>query len=159
VAHGAALLDAEAMSGPFVLVHQQARQRATEAIKAAPDGWVVRISAPRKSRDQEERYHAMLGDIADQWELHGRKWDAESMKRLCIDQFKRDTIRDPDFSELWKAMGDVEMAPSIDATGVVVLGTQSRKFPKKLASAFIEWLYALGAEVGIVWTEPEMAIA
>jgi hypothetical protein len=139
---------------PFILSHDMARANAKRAIDEAPAGHWVTVSEPRKSREQEERYHAMLGDLAAQWTLHGRKWDAESMKRLCIDQFKRDTIKDPDFSELWKAMGDIEIAPSIDGSGIVALGTQSRKFPKKLATAFIDWLGALGAEVDIEWTEP-----
>jgi hypothetical protein len=138
----------------FILAHDMARQNAVRAVQEAPAGYWITVSEPRKSREQEERYHAMLGDLSEQWKLHGRKWDAESMKRLCIDQFKRDTIKDPDFSEMWRAMGDIEIAPSIDGSGIVALGTQSRKFPKRLASAFIEWLFALGAEVGVRWTDP-----
>lgn len=143
----------------YILAHDIARQNALRAVQEAPAGMWVTISEAKKSREQEERYHAMLGDIADQWTLHGRKWDAESMKRLCVDQFKRDTIRDPDLATLWHEMGSIEMAPSIDGSGVVALGTQTRRFPKKLASAFIEWLYALGAEVGIRWSEPVRRVA
>ena len=54
-----------------------------------------------------------------------------------------------DFS-LEKKLHRIE--PRIDGSGVVALGTQSRRFPKKLASAFVEWLYALGAEVGVRWS-------
>ena len=133
----------------FRLVHAEARRRAIEYIRNAPDGHVVRVSEPRKSREQEEKYHAMVGEIAAQFKFCDRLWDAEDMKRLLLDQFRRDTVKDPDFAELWKSMGIVEMAPSLDGAGVVALGVQSRKFPKKLASAFVEWLYAWGAATSV----------
>jgi hypothetical protein len=143
----------------FILSHDMARANAKRAIDEASDGYRVVISEPLKSREQEEKYHAQLGDLSDQWILHGRKWDAESMKRLCVDQFRRDTAKDPDLAPLWEDMGTVEMAPSIDGSGVVALGWQTRRFPKRLASAFVEWLYALGAEVDIVWSEPKRKAA
>lgn len=138
----------------YVLAHQLARQRAVEDVRTAPEGYVVTVSEPRKSRDQEEKYHAMIGDIAAQWRFCDRSWDPEDMKRLCIDQFRRDTAKDDDLAPLWAGMGTVDLAPSIDGSGVVALGVQSRRFPKRLAMAFIEWLYALGAEHGVVWTDP-----
>jgi hypothetical protein len=141
----------------FILVHDEARRRAIDYVAMAPDGFRVTVDEPRKTRAQEEKYHAQINDLADQWTLHGKKWDAESMKRLCVDQFRRDTAKDPDLRELWDDMGTVEMAPSIDGSGIVALGWQTRRFPKRLASAFVEWLYALGAEVGIVWSEPRVA--
>ncbi len=115
----------------------------------APQGYLVKFAEPKKSREQEEKYHAMIGEIANQFLFLGRRWDAEDMKRLCIDQLKRETLTDPDFAELWKQVGETNMVPSLDKTGFVMLGTQSRKFPKKLAAAFIEWLYAFGAENGV----------
>ena len=131
----------------FVLLGDDQRRRAAEYILVqAQLNQEVLVRDAGKSRGQEEKYHALIGEIADQFQFCNRKWDAESMKRLLIDQFKRDTINDDEFKELWKAMNDFEMAPALDGSGVVMLGTQSRRFPKKLASAFVEWLYAFGAE-------------
>ena len=141
----------------FNLINEQVRRSCQEHVWEVPDGYKVVVTEPAKTRDQEERYHAMLGDIAEQLTLHGKKWDAESIKRICVDQFRRDTAKDPDLAELWKAMGTMEMCPSMDGTGVVALGWQTRRFPKRLATAFIEWLFALGAEVEIQWTEPRKA--
>jgi hypothetical protein len=107
---------------------------------------------PLKSREQEEKYHAQIGDIARQFEHAGRKWDAEDMKRLLVDAFRRETKDDVNLRDHWKAMGDMRLAPAIGADGFVMLGYQTRKFPKPLASAFIEWLYAFGAENDIRWT-------
>jgi hypothetical protein len=101
----------------------------------------------------------MIGDIADQFLFCGRKWDAESMKRLLLDQFRRDTK--DDFAEEWRSFGSVEMAPSLDGSGVVMLGIQSRKFSRKLARAFVDWLYAFGGDCDpqIIWSDPMRAEA
>jgi len=135
----------------FFLVHAQARERCAAYAMSAPEGWVVRFGEPVRNLEQNARMHAMIGEIAKQWRFCERKWDAEDMKRLCLDQFRRDTIKDPDLAEEWANVGQIEMAPSIDKSGVVALGFQSRRLTKKLGSAFIEWLYALGAEVGVTW--------
>lgn len=115
---------------------------------------VIDDPLPAKSRDQEALYHCLISDIADQYEHAGRKWDLESMKRILLEQFRRDTLKDSDCAHLWASMGQLEMVPSFDGQGVVVLGVQSRKFPMKLASVFVEWLYALGSELNIQWSEP-----
>jgi len=137
----------------FILVHDTARSRALEAVRNAPDGVVVQIKEQGKTRIQEEKYHAMIGEIAKQYEHCGKKWSDEDMKRLLIDSFKRDTRNDPDFKEYWDEDSKTEMMPSLDGSGVVMLGTQSRKFPKRVAIAFIEWLYSFGADANIIFTE------
>lgn len=111
----------------------------------------VREYAKPKSRDQEAKYHAMFGDIAKQCEFMGKRWDADDWKRLLVDAFYRATKDDPDLAGEWgKVMP--RMVPSLDGTGVVQLGAQTRRFTKKLASAFIEHLYAWGAEQGVQWS-------
>ena len=137
----------------FRLVHDNARRNAANTCMTAPVGFEVRFSPPSKTRDQEKKYHAMIGDIADQVEHCGRKWCADHMKRFMVDFFKKETIADPDLKELWKSMDEIQMAPSFDGVGYVVLGSQTKKFPEKLASAFIEWLYSFGADAGITWSD------
>lgn len=139
----------------FTLAHAEARRRAAEAVRLAPDGYVVRVSPPGKSRDQEERYHAMIGDIAKQWTFMGRKWDADDVKRILVDAF----------AEAMRQAGtplhhDGRIVPSIDGLRVVQLGIQTSKFRKAEASEFIEFLFAWGAEEGIAWSneyQPEEA--
>lgn len=130
------------------------RRLAAQFVMEAPDGTMATFAQAPKSRIQEEKYHAMIGDIARQYEHAGRKWDTDDMKRLLVAAFKHETKDDPELAEAWKVMGDVELAPPIVGNGYVLLGTQTKKFPKALATAFIEWLYAFGAENGIRWTEP-----
>lgn len=141
--------------GPFRLINNDVRRRAMDAVRVAPEGWVVRISEPAKTRDQENLYHDMIDDIAKQWRFMGERLDKESMKRLMVDAFD-------------KAMKDAgtplrqsgRIVPSIDGLRIVQLGIQTRGFNKREASEFIEFLSAWGAEKGIVWRreyQPEEA--
>lgn len=99
-----------------------------------------------KSREQENHYHALIDDIANQYEHAGRRWGAEDMKRLLVDAFWHDTRDDEDLKDAWRHMGEYRLVPALGRDGFVVLGFQTRRFPKKLASAFIEWLLAFCRE-------------
>lgn len=71
-----------------------------------------------KTRSQENHYHAVIGDIA-----RHRGVDRELAKRILIAIFRAETERDDDYRHMWRSM-------------------RSRDFPKPLASAFLEFLYA-----------------
>jgi hypothetical protein len=137
----------------FVLRDDAIRQRACDYIKEVDPDCVVTVAPPGKTRIMEEKYHAMIGDIAKQFLFLNRLWDSESMKRMLVHQFRADTKDDDDLKPLWESMGTIEMVPSLDMTGMVVLGWQTRRFPKKLAIAFIDWLECFGAENNIKWYE------
>lgn len=99
---------------------------------------VIEIKAAEKSREQEEKYHAMIGEIARQASHAGAKWSPDDWKRLLVDQFCKD--------------GGIKtgvVVPNLSGDGIVQLGFQTRKFSKEQASEFVEWLYAWGAERGI----------
>ena len=100
---------------------------------------VMEIKAADKSRDQEQKYHAMISEIATQAEHMGSKWDAESWKRLLVDQFCKD---------IGLKTGGV--IPNLSGDGIVQLGYQTRKFTKEEASEFVEWLYAWSADNGVL---------
>lgn len=130
------------------------RAKAKRAIDAAVDGLEMRIVAPDKSRDQEEKYHAMLGDIAKQCQHLNMRLDLDTWKRLCIDQFKRDTLKEPVCCAQYWARHQLSVMPSLDGSAVIMLGEQSRRFPKGVATVFIEWLHAFGGEREVVWSDP-----
>lgn len=100
----------------------------------------LEIRTASKSRVQEEKYHAMIGEIAKQAQHLGSKWDAESWKRLLVDQFCRDI-----------GLKTGAVIPNLSGDGIVQLGFQTRKFTKEQASEFVEWLHAWGAEHGVVY--------
>ena len=98
----------------------------------------VEIRRESKSRDQEEMYHALIGSIAKQASHLGAKWDAEDWKRFLVWQFSKENGTDTG-----------RLVPSLDGTGIVQLGLQTRKFTKDEASQFTEWLLAWAAQNGV----------
>ena len=102
----------------------------------------LEIKAESKSRDQERLYHAMIDEIAQQASHMGAKWDAEDFKRLLVWQFLKDS-----------GQNGGKVVPSLDGTGIVQLGQQTRKFTKEQASEFVEWLHAWGAENGVTFEQ------
>ena len=100
----------------------------------------MEIKPESKSRDQEQKYHAMIGEIAFQASHLGAKWDAEDWKRLLVDLFAKET-----------GLQGGKIIPSLDGTGIVQLGLQTRDFSKEQAMEFITFLEAWGAENGILY--------
>lgn len=140
------------MSKLFVLqpLPHPSRANAKRWIDEAPDGHWVTIREPGKKREQEEKYHAMIGDISRQATYAGQKWDADDMKRILIDEFAHEM----------RLAGsplhhDGRLIPSENGLRVIQLGVQSSKFYVKEAAQFIEFLYAFGALHGVEWSEPK----
>ena len=102
----------------------------------------LEIKNATKSRHQEEKYHAMIGEIAKQAQHLGAKWDAESWKRLLVDQFCKDN-----------GLKTGAVIPNLAGDGIVQLGMQTRNFTKEQASEFVEWLHAWGAEHGVTFEQ------
>ena len=100
----------------------------------------LEIKAQSKSREQEEKYHAMIGEIANQAQHLGAKWSAEDWKRLTVDLFVKET-----------GLQGGKIIPSLDGTGIVQLGLQTRDFTKEQAAEFITFLEAWGSENGIIY--------
>lgn len=98
----------------------------------------IEIRRESKSRDQEEMYHALINNIAKQASHLGAKWSAEDWKRFLVWQFAKEV-----------GISTGKLVPSLDGTGIVQLGLQTRKFTKDEASQFTEWLIAWATENGV----------
>jgi hypothetical protein len=109
-----------------------------KAALAAGRKLTLEVKDASKSREQEEKYHAIIGDIAKQAQHMGHKWDAESWKRLMVDKYLRET-----------GFMNSPIIPNLDGTGIIQLGFQTRKFSKEQASEFVEFLLAWCADNGI----------
>lgn len=97
----------------------------------------LEIKQQSKSREQEQKYHAIIGEVAQQaWHM-GSKWDSETWKRLLVDKYCRET-----------GLNSQIMA-NLDNDGLVQLGFQTRKFTKEQASEFVEFLIVWCDENGI----------
>jgi hypothetical protein len=73
------------------LVGPEQRQRAFEAIAAAPKGYKVTIEPPKRNSDINAALHAKLGEIAERVEWAGKRWDIETWKRLLVAAWTRAT--------------------------------------------------------------------
>lgn len=69
----------------FVMAHAEARRRAIEAVKEAPEGDCVTISEPNRTLEQNAKFHALCSDIArakTQWA--GKPRNAVQWKVLLV---------------------------------------------------------------------------
>lgn len=96
------------------------------------------ITEETKSREQEEKYHALIGDIHKAMRSAGSDWEYDDWKRLLIDQWAQED-----------GQQGSRVVPSLDGKRVVQLGLQSRKFTVKQGSSFIEWLIAFCVDKGV----------
>lgn len=123
------------MPGLFKLVHDEARRRAVEAVRCAPEGWVVKVQEATRTLDQNSKLWPMLGDIAKQVQWHGLRLTDDEWKDVFSAALKRQKV-----------------VPGLDG-GFVVLGQRTSRMPKSEFSQLIELMYAFGAEHDVVWTE------
>ena len=70
------------MKQRFILAHNEARSRALQAIKTAPDGYVVEVKPKTRSLDQNAMLWALLTDLEKQTDWHGMKLSADEWKDL-----------------------------------------------------------------------------
>jgi hypothetical protein len=102
----------------------------------------MEIKEASRANDQNDKFHAMIGDISKQAQHLGAKWDAEDWKRLLVDEF-------------WKQQGITagRVIPNLSGDGIVQLGMQTSKFDKNQASEFVEFLQAWAANNGVELNE------
>lgn len=112
---------------------------------------VLEVKPETRKMKQNAHYHAQIGDISKH--VGGVLADPEDAKRILISAFKIETKDDPDLAGEWENWGDFRLGRGLH-NEAVLLGTQSRDFSIKLGSAFIDWLYAFGAEHKVVFKTP-----
>lgn len=115
----------------------QAWQKLKPGLEAGKK-YTLTIAEQSKTREQEKKYHAIIAEIAAQAKHVGSSWDSESWKRLLVDAFVKEA-----------SIGQSQILPSLDRSGVVSLGFQTRRFTKEQASQFVEWLHAWCADNGV----------
>lgn len=129
------------MSRIFRLANQAVRAAACYAVQAAPKGWVVRISEPTRSLDQNSKLWPMLTDVAEQVEWYGKKLTEWEWKDVFTAALKKSKV-----------------VPGIDG-GFVVLGQHTSAMSKAEFSELIELIYSFGAEHGVAWSDPMEKVA
>lgn len=121
----------------FRLVHERARQLASRACVAAPDGWIVRITPPTRNLDQNARLHSTLSDIAKQLPWHGQKLSVDVWKRLCTAAWLREIGESP------------ELIPALDGKGFDVIFERTSQLTVSQMTSLIDWTTAFAVQNGV----------
>lgn len=123
----------------FTLAHAEARRRAVEAVRLAPEGYVVRVGPPTRSLEQNALLWSRLGDLADQVNWHGKKLSAEDWKNVCTASLRQ-----------------LVVVPNLDGTGFVALGMSTSAMNKREFADLLALIEAFGAERGVKWSLDEV---
>ncbi len=119
------------MKQTFVMSHDIARQRAIQAVQAAPEGWAVVIKEPTRSLQQNALIHALLTDVGNSlnWKFNGQEVDIEDIKTIFVAAFRKATGTPTKF------MMGLDGQP-------VILNWRTRDFSKAECSDFTEFVGA-----------------
>jgi hypothetical protein len=115
----------------FHLAHDTARQRAMDAVRTAPAGWVVRVTEPNRSLEQNALIHAVLTEVGDilKWKFNGQEVDLDDLKSIFMAAYR-------------KASGEnVRFVMGIDGQPVI-LSWRTRDLKKKEAIDFCDSIFA-----------------
>ncbi|MDR0674076.1 MAG: recombination protein NinB [Zoogloeaceae bacterium] len=130
----------------FFLAHDEARRRALEAVRAAPEGWQVVVAPPSRNLDQNAKFHALCSEIARSGlEWAGKRRTAQEWKILLVSGHANATNAPVDF------------VPGLEGE-FVNLRESTAAMSKRRAASLIEYVLAFCAEKGIE-TEKKEAFA
>lgn len=119
------------------LVTKAHRQRAIALVSSAPEGYVVTIQEPTRSLEANAKMWAMLQDIS-RCQPMGRKHTPDDWKAIAMN-----------------ACGwECQFIEGLDGRPFPQ-GFRSSNLTVRQMSVLIEFLYSLGAEHGVIWTDPQ----
>lgn len=124
----------------FKLSHDLARYNAVEAVKSAPEGYLVEVRPDTRTIAQNRLLWALLNDLSRQvsWQVNGEK------VKLSPDDWK-----------------DIATASSYQESritsgfkgGVVMLGRSTRRMNKSEFSDLVNTILEFGDDQGVKWTD------
>lgn len=130
------------MRRSLTLADASIRETAIRWIREAPDRTRVEFREPRRTLPQNARLWAMLADVSRQVEHCGRRYSPEEWKAIFMHALGR----------------EIQFVPSLDGNSIIPLGLSSSDLSKSEMSDLIESMFAFGAERGICWTDPTLAM-
>lgn len=121
----------------FVIVNEQVRANAIQAVRAADSGMVVTIAAATRSTRQNALLHSLIGDIVKSgFKWAGKVRNANEVKMLMISAHAVATKE------------GAEICPGIEGE-FVAIRESSAKMTVSRASSLIEYILAYAATNGI----------
>lgn len=118
----------------FHLAHETARRGVAAFALTAPEGWRVTFEPPKRSLDQNAKFHALCSDIAGQpWA--GKPRNADQWKVLLVSGHAVATKR------------KAEIVPGLEGE-FVNLRESTARMSKERGSSLIEYAHAFVATLG-----------
>lgn len=118
----------------------QQKQVAHQYIEQAEQDWIMRLSPPTRTLEQNAKLWPMLTDVSRQVVWYGQKLAPEEWKDVFTAALKKQKV-----------------VPGIDG-GFVVCGQRTSTMPKREFCELIELIYAFGTEHDVQWSEPAKAV-
>lgn len=129
----------------FNLVHAEARRRALQYVAEAPDGFSVTVGPPRRSGDQNAKFHAICSDLArSRAEWMGKPRTAPEWKVLLVSGHAVATKE------------GAEIVPGLEGE-FVNLRESTAAMSKRRGSSLIEYALAFCAMHSVELSEEAMA--
>lgn len=122
------------MSRVTVVLNSKARrEQAARWCLHAPLNTRVEFKEAKRSLPQNDRFWAMLTDVAKQVKWHGLKLSPDDWKLIFLASLHQ----------------EMRLVPNLDGTGFVNLGRSSSDLSKAEMSDLIELIFAFGAKRGV----------
>lgn len=123
----------------LVLSTDSDRLKASHWIQKAPWGTRIEFKGSRRTLPQNDRMWAMLTDIAEQRTHMGNKYTPDQWKVLFLHACGR----------------EVQFLPGLDQKTFIPWGQSSSDLSKQEMTDLIEFMFAWGAENGVIFKEPK----
>jgi hypothetical protein len=123
------------MKRTYRLVHEEARRRAATDCYDAPEGWIVTVSEPTRSLEQNAAQWPILQAFADQ-------------KQLCING-KMEWVTDEDWKDALTGAFSGEMRMAALDGKVIMLPQRTSRMVKSVFSEWLEFLHAMAAQMDV----------
>ncbi len=82
---------------PFVIINEQVRARAIEAVRTCPIGYGFTLGPAKRSLEQSAKLHAIFGEFSKQMRYNGEFLTPEQFKVLLISAHTVATGNEPQF--------------------------------------------------------------
>lgn len=130
------------MSRALLVLHDDAiRAKAIDWIRKAKPETRIEFKGPKRTLPQNDRFWAMLTDIATQLLWHGQRLSTEDWKFVFLAALKQ----------------EVRIVPNIHGDGFVQLGRSSSDLTKEEMGDVMTIMEAFGARYGVKFHDPRDA--
>ena len=119
----------------YIMAHNVARQRAIEAVKTAPEGYVVVIRAPTRTLDQTAAQWPYLAGFSKQLQL-------------CING-RMEWVTDDDWKDVLTGCFHGELRMAAFDGKVIMLPQRTSRMVKSVFSNWMEFVVAMAAQNGV----------